>query len=300
MLLIFDKKAQLPVRRAPRWLGGCLALGLCGTSLSAGAAYDETHVYGIANFGRKGQCGTMGMTHAVHTDTAASFLREFSQRDRLGLWGDTATMNNGSARASYFTDPDRQSWGYDDATYLGTDDGDVLYVHTHGGHTGSASFLEMGSSENSCEVSTNSHMRFGDSFGDLEIAVIKACQSGDYDVWKSRGYDTLVTPDSEFLMWNAFHGDSSCGSHVTTYVGKYSESSFDMGVGENWIDLAYRNDSEDDCPVSIVFGETVSQRDDMYESGGFSNRKDTGSKSDSSIYFVSECRPVNGSRMPKL
>ena len=155
MLLIFDEKTQPPVRHAPRWLGGCLVLGLCGISISAGAAYDETHVYGIANFGDKGQCGTKGMTHSVHTDTAASFLREFSRRDRLGLWGDTATMNNASARASYFTDPDRQSWGYDDATYLGTDDGDVLYVHTHGRHDSSSSFLEMGSSENSCEVSTS-------------------------------------------------------------------------------------------------------------------------------------------------
>ena len=101
-------------------------------------------------------------------------------------------------------------------------------------------------------------------------------------------------------MWNAFHGDSSCGSHVTTYVGNYSKSSFDKGVGENWIDLAYRNDSDDDCPVSIVFGETEPQREYMYESGGFSNRKDTGIKNNSSIYFVAECRPTNGSPMPKL
>lgn len=298
MTSLKDHRARSRSSRSPRWLGGVLVLGLCGATLPAGAAYDETHVYGIANFGHKGECGSPSMTHSVHTDTAAAFLSEFSVRDRLGLWGDTATTNNKNARARYFTDPDRQSWGMDSEIYLGVDDGDVMYVHTHGGHDAVSSFLMMGSSENACEVSTSQHMRFGDTFGDLEIAVIKACQSGDYDVWRSNGYKSLVTPESEFMVWNAFHGDSSCGSHVTTYVKNYSASSFNEGVGENWVDLAYRAAAEDDCPVSIVFGESAAQRDDMYEHGGFANRSSTGSKDESSIYFVEGCKPASGSVLP--
>ncbi len=47
-------------------------------------------------------------------------------------------------------------------------------------------------------------------------------------------------------MWNAFHGNSSCGNHVKRYV----EDSLYNGVGENWLDEAYDWDwgsNNDDC-----------------------------------------------------
>lgn len=293
------RKPLIRLWSASRLLSGMLLLSLCGEPTFVRAAYDETRVYGIAQFGRRGQCGTPDMTHSVHTDTAAAFAREFTRRVGPGLWSDVQSVNNSDARAQYFTDSDRQSWGEDLAAYSGTDDGDVLFVHTHGAHRTDASYLVMGSTENSCLVNTIDNMRFGDTFGDLEIAVVKACQSGDYDVWKNNKYLDLVTDNSEFSTWNAFHGDSSCGSHVTSYVGNYSQRSFDDGVGENWLDLAYNTfSSGDDCPVSIVFGETQAKRDSMYEHGGFSDRQDTGAKTDSSIYFVSKCTPTSGSALP--
>lgn len=286
----------------PRWIGGMFSLWLLGVPLlssAAGGSYDETRVFGIANFGGANQCGAPSMTHSVHTDTAAAFLDEFTRRVAKGLWGDVETVNNTKARAKYFTDFSQQLWGSDTETYYGVDDGDIIFVHTHGGHGANESSLVMGSNERGCEIDTKQHMRLGNQIGDLEIAVIKACQSGDYDVWRRNKYLDMVTADSEFTMWNAFHGDSSCGSHVTSYVKNYSQLSFDDGVGENWIDLAYAQSSYDDCPVSIVFGETQTKRDSMYEYGGFSDRQNTGNKINSSIYFVSECSPDSGSRLPK-
>ena len=95
------------------------------------------------------------------------------------------------------------------------DDADVLFVHTHGGLSESnlRSWLVMGTDVDSCSAITDIHMNLGN--GKLNIAVIKACQSGDYQVWKQGGYrQQLVTSNSGFSMWNAFHGDSSCGNFV--------------------------------------------------------------------------------------
>ena len=55
---------------------------------AAPAAYaqNETHVYGIANFGGPGECGSSGMTHPVHADTAAAFAGVFTFLKIFGFW----------------------------------------------------------------------------------------------------------------------------------------------------------------------------------------------------------------------
>ncbi len=289
-----------------------LGIGMLGTTLYSAApshAADETIAYGIANFGGSGQCGSASQTHSVHTSTAAAFNNIFSLLKTFGLWDSVKSANNGSARGSYFTDSSKGgacSCTADDmSSTAGADTADVMYVHTHGGQDGVSSGLLMGNSSYDCVARTNENMYFGDpkTGGDLDIAVIKACESGDYDVWKGGNYrKQMVSSDSSFSMWNAFHGDSSCGSHVTAYVGSYASGSLLDGAGENWLDAAYDNNSSantDDCPVSIVFGASHAQRANMYEYGGWLDRKNTGSKTGSTIWFMGGCDPAGGSVLPK-
>ena len=55
----------------------------------------------------------------------------------------------------------------------------------------------------------------------------------------------------------------------------------------------------DDCPVSIVFGETKAQRVAMFEAGGWTDRKNTGRKVASSYFYVGGCDPDNGQKLPE-
>ncbi len=281
-----------------RWKLAALAL-----MSSAAAAQDDVVAYGIAQFGGTGECGTAGMTHPVHVDTAAAFAGAFNFVKQYGGWGAVYTRNNGLARSVFFADGSKQSSGADTTPGYGIDSVDVLYVHTHGNRSLVEKWtsLTMGNSLFDCSVRTDQDLFFGGGAKeDLDIAVIKACQSGDYDVWLAGGYtDDIAKPNSSFTMWNAFHGDSSCGDHVTDYIGDYAYGSFANGVGENWLDAAYDNDGDDDdCPVSIVLGSTADARHHRFEWGGFTDREDTGSKTGSSYYFFSGCTPTHGRTLP--
>lgn len=274
----------------------------------AGQAANETHVYGIAQFGHSGECGSKDDTHPVHTETAAAFASWFSDLKVQGKWDHVLTRNNRLARGSYFTDA-RKAFscicvGDDSHSDRGADEADVIYVHTHGSHTASPphTTLSMGNKVYDgydCTVRTDNNMLWND---DLDVAVIKACQSADYDVWKDGGYRQKFTnKDSSLRIWNAFHGDSSCGSHVTTYVRWYAMSSTYDGVGENWLDAAYDvnwGSNNDDCPVSIVMGSTSAKRVDFFENGGWRDRKDTGKKTSSSYFYFEGCNPDNGYKLP--
>jgi len=265
----------------------------------------ETHVYGIAQFGGSGQCGDSGMTHPVHTATAGAFASWFKTLKLFGLWDDVETLNNSSARGRYFTDKSKSAscscTGDDSHVDRGADDADVIYVHTHGSHSASSpafSSLSMGNSNDDCDARTDQNMLWN---SDLDIAVIKACQSGDYDTWKNGGYRQQFTKTtSGFRMWNAFHGDSSCGDHVTDYVTWYVQSSTYDGVGENWLDAAYDNnsgDDSDDCPVSIVMGESHDARVKLFENGGWRDLKTTGSKTGSTYFYFRGCDPSSGRKL---
>ncbi|RKH50470.1 hypothetical protein D7X96_12735 [Corallococcus interemptor] len=279
------------------WTGAALAL-----LLPAAALANETHVYGIANFGGAGQCNAD--SHSVHTQTAAEFAGYFNSLVSSGLWSDVRTLNNSSARTDLWTDLSKGpvADAKDTQANAGVDDADVFFVHTHGGHSEASqrSWLVMGSNADACAATTDLHMNLGN--GKLDIAVVKACQSGDLQVWKDGGYKQLVTSSSGFSMWNAFHGDSSCGNFVKRYVKRYVKNSRGDGVGENWIDEAYDWDlgkNNDDCPVSIVFGQTKAQRVAMFEFGGWRDRKPTGSKVGSTYFFVGGCDPSSGQKLPE-
>jgi len=297
---------------------GIVCAALAVLAASPAQAANEVQVYGIANFGGSNQCGNSDMTHSVHTETAATFRATFDMYKLAMLWDETATLNNSNAKGSLFQDASKKASGADTTANAGGDEADVIYVHTHGGHTGPTydlsvfppkasgpaySSLSMGNASFACSVRTDSDMLWGNTGGDLDIAVIKACQSGDYGVWKFGGYSSMKTSTSSLTMWNAFHGDSSCGGHVTDYVGDYAATSMNNGVGENWIDEAYDGAfwpwEDDDCPVSIVWGSSKTARKNMYENGGFRDRKDTGTKSGSTYFYVAGCDPDHGSKLPE-
>lgn len=285
----------------------CLPAALLILALAApvrAETWNEVHVYGVANFGGSGECSGAS-THSIHTTTAEKFSDHFDDLKADGDWSEVETRNNKSARGSYWTDSTKAgscSCTADDTkTDYGIDDADVVFIHTHGSHTtGSSNYskLKMGNSSYDCNVRTDDNIYLN---SDLEIAVIKACQSGDYNVWQNGGYWEMVNSSSNFTMWNAFHGDSSCGSHVKRYVKRYAEDSDYNGVGENWIDEAYDKDwgsNNDDCPISLVFGSSSSVRENMFEYGGWLDRKDTGSKSGSTYFYMGSCDPSNGVTLP--
>lgn len=290
-------------------IGRDLAMVVAGLLALAGPARaaNEVQVYGIAQFGGSGQCGDSDMTHTVHTNTAAAFASPFALLKLVGQWDGVDTLNNSNARSSYFTDSGKAgscSCTADDvAANKGLDEADVVYIHTHGGHSESSpaeSSLSMGKSGTGlvCSARTDLNMRWN---SDLDIAIVKACQSGDYDTWANGGYrQQFTTSSSPFRMWNAFHGDSSCGSHVTSYVSSYAWESFYDGVGENWLDEAYDSEGagEDDCPVSIVIGSSGTARRNLFENGGWLDRKSTGAKSGSTIFYFLGCHPDNGRKLP--
>ena len=283
-------------KQTTRWTGAALAGALL---LPTAALANETHVYGISSFGGAGQCEAD--SHSVHTKTAQVVADYFTSLKSAGQWTDVRTLNNSSARTDLWTDAAKGAAldAKDTQLNAGVDDADVLFVHTHGGHnaTYNRSWLVMGNNVDWCEAITDVHMRLGN--GKLDIAVVKACQSGNIEIWEQGGYKQLVTSTSGFSIWNAFHGDSSCGNFVKRYLEDYTASSKNDGVGENWIDEAYDwGVFKDDCPVSIVFGETKALRKSMFEAGGWKDRKNTGSKTGSSYFYVRGCDPDSGRSLP--
>jgi hypothetical protein len=290
-------------------LGALFAL----TSASSALALDEVTTYGINDFGSSGAayCGGASLSsHAVHTSTANAFRAPFSTYRSLGLWDDADAVTGLSVTSQKLSDSSKIASGADGTDHTGADDADVFYIHTHGSHVSSGASqytsLVMGSSASPvCSLRTDSHMKLGGPVagagGDADIAVIKACQSADYDVFVNGGYFSMVTPGGSQRMWNGFHGNSSCGSHVTSYVSSYASSSFAEGAGENWLDLAYDDDAgtdTDDCPVSIVFGDTRAKREALYEHGGFLDRKDTGTKNAATYWYFRGCDPSGGRVLP--
>lgn len=292
-------------------------------------ANNEVTVYGVANFGGAGECGGGFASHARHTTSAANFRAPFDTLLAAGQWDECNTKNNLNARGSYFTDPAEGSStsssccesyqpstcnceGKDEQASVGVDQGDIFFIHTHGGSThideaGNTSGvaymgLQMGNESYDCRPRSHQDWEFGNGVnGDLEIAVVEACQSMDYEVWDAGGHWLFSQQDSTFTMFNAYHGNVSCSDGRTADIGTYADTSVYDGAGDNWLDLMYSNSASadgDNCPVSVVFGHTAAERDAMYNLGGWRDRKATGTKDHSTIYYIGGCDPGGGSVLP--
>ncbi len=273
---------------------------------AAAAPVDKSHAYGIAIFGFPG-CGSVSQTHAAHTKSANAFRDVFTNLQAWGLWGSSTSVNDQGASSAVFTDAARSAQCacsvQADTSSTGIDSAPVAYIHTHGSHTTAgkgASQIVTGSALNgsTCGAATDTNFLFGNAggVGKLEIAVVKACQGADLNVFRNGGYRAMVASSSRFQVYNGFHGDSSCGNFVASYVTDYAEDSLVDGVGENWIDEAYDwGITADDCPSSIVYGNSKAARTQMFAHGGFVDRQlVNASKSGSSYFFVSGCTPVVG------
>jgi hypothetical protein len=307
------KRSPERMRRRPHRCAAALAVLLCCAGEAALAApTDDARAYGIASFGGANQCGTSGQSHSAHTASAAAFQAQMSFLSQLLIWGIASHVNNSTAGSNLFTDQARSSQcncsSQDDTSLLGIDNAAVAYIHTHGGHgtagKGSSFFL-MGNRNagNSCFVGTDTNFIFGNTnTGKLEIAIVKACQGADFDVFNQGGYRAMVPTTSRFQVYNGFHGDSSCGGFVASYVQDYAANSLADGVGENWMDEAYDYDffGNDDCPSTIIYGNTKSARKAMFANGGFIDRQLANvSKRGSSYFFVAGCSPSNGRKLPE-
>lgn len=285
-----------------------LAVVLAGAFVPIQAHAQSTIAYGVANFGDAGECDGGNSSHAVHEDTPFEFMEVFDHLKASGKWTTTKVLLNKSVRGSRFTDPskncggDSPCAGEDNAAGLGADNADVMFIHTHGRHSVSKtlSWLSMGNSNYDCAVSTADNMLWNSN---LDIAVVKACQSADLEVYKAGGYrGKFTTPSSSLSVWNGFHGDSSCSwTYTDSDVNAYAWESQREGVGENWIDEFYMGwvgVNNDDCPVSIVMGDSKAKRDSMFRHGGWLERHDTGTKSASTYFFVNDCAPDHGMHLP--
>ena len=279
---------------------------------SAANALNEVHGYAVSNYGGSPACGPGFSDHSVHLETVDSFLETFRDLKDEGRWDQVSELHNTSVHGSYFTDDAKESTcacssyqascsciGSDNGTNLGADDSDVFYIHTHGfsNNSNKAGFV-TGTRTTDCTPTTSGNMLWD---GDLDIAVIKACQTGDYDVAVNGQFWQMIGDDSSFRMWNSFHGNSSCGSHVKGYVEDYSEDSVYNGVGENWLDEAYDWDwgsNNDDCPTSVVFGSSYSNCNSMYRYGGWRDRRVTGNRTTAYIWYIGGCDPAGADGLP--
>ena len=134
-------------------------------------------------------CGGME-SHSVHTKTASTFAQYFHDLRDQGLWSHVNTRTNTGVYAPLWNDVTILGTddGRDHAQTGGIDDGNVLFIHTHGSHGAPTdtdngwSALAMGSRADGCWAWTSYAMRLGNehpdgSRGRLNIAVVKACQS---------------------------------------------------------------------------------------------------------------------------
>jgi hypothetical protein len=161
--------------------------------------------------------------------------------------------------------------------------------------------LQMGNESYDCRPRSHEDWEFGNAAGELEIAVVNACQSMDFEVWQGRGHWEFVDSGSTFTMFNAYHGNVHCSDARTADIGDYSDDSVWDGAGDNWMDEMHDNSGSvngDDCPVSVVFGSSRSLREHMYEYGGWRDREDTGTKSGSTYWYFAGCDPGGGSVLP--
>jgi hypothetical protein len=291
------------MRRAALWKYP--VMGVLVLAGGQAGADNEVQVSGVANLrgASYGEC--TGASHSVHTATAAAFAEVFNSLKTGGDWDEVLTRNDTAVEGRHWTDISKATDGRDETANWGADETDVLYIHTHGSHNDAGAYvsLTMGDGAYDCGVNSRDDMYWGNLGADLDIAVVKACQAGQYTVWQDGGFWKMVDAGAANTlgMWNSFHGDSSCGSHVTNYVRRYSSDSVFDGVGENWMDEAYSNSlfaDSDDCPTSIVFGPSSADRSSFYTYGGWKDRRTGNVKTGSTIHYFNNCDPENGIKLP--
>jgi hypothetical protein len=163
--------------------------------------------------------------------------------------------------------------------------------------------ITMGDSSSHCYIYADEHgsdpgnIYFGntnaDGAGDMNIFVTTACNSLTPCVRKYGGYNDMDYGD--------FH----------TYLGQYGTHTYETGekaafenflmdaiddhVGSEWLTHQhYEAKDVDDaytCPMVLIWGSSSSNCDYMYNYGGFTDFKDTGTHTINKMYWVGGCDP---------
>ncbi|MFN3197632.1 MAG: hypothetical protein ACE366_04280 [Bradymonadia bacterium] len=274
------------------------ALAACVLTAGTASAENEAVSYGIDEF--SSQCGSSDLSRSI--TFAENFDEVFDNWISEGKWGQSSLKTDANVDDYDWTDASKQGWGDDNDDNRGADHADVAFISTHGvSPTGGAyTSIKMGDATTSgeggndvCSVRTDNHMHFGSDGGDLEIVILAACETGQYKVWDNGNYDGSRHRDGRLRTWLGFHGIS-----YDTLAGRitdYAESSYYNGLGDNWIDEMYRNrwgSDNDECPTSIIYGESTSEMNSQHDYGGFNDRNKSGTvKNKRKIFYIDGCDP---------
>jgi hypothetical protein len=270
----------------------------------------EFHSYGVEVFQKIGNAckgGDLGKTN----EQAHNFFEVFRDWENHGDWGFAEYYYDDEVEGRYFTDSLRspQCEDYqtscsltarDDWDEVGADAADVVFLSTHGSYRPAVETVSwtMGDDGYDCSVSSAENMYWN---GDAEILIIDACNSGRYTIWRDSfstvpagGLANMLSPTGTMNTLLGYHGnapDRKWGKH-------YAEDAYENGIGLDWVVEGYEEgnmkDDQDTCPVAMIFGEDESDREHMYEWGGFNDREDTGDPKGSSTYFyIVDCDPVS-------
>jgi len=286
------------MRITPTLLLAALA-GATGLSHAA----KEVAAFGVDNFENSGTCDSSDLDHSWRF--ADYFVDAFEDHN----WDQGAKWMNKGVDPADWVDDTKKSYGNDDNDPYGVDFADVGLISTHGAHnhTSNYSYFVMGEAHEgqNCRPRTTDHMRFGVSGGDLEVLILAACQTAQYDVWNNSGYFHVRRNAGTFTTWLGFHGNSYDSKTDARGVRDYVNTSFSNGLGDNWLDEMYRyrvaNHSQ--CPTAIIFCD-VDQKSDcttQYDWGGFNDRFKVSSNDDKNnarIFYLSGCNPSSGWSLP--
>jgi hypothetical protein len=200
--------------------------------------------------------------------------------------------------------------GGNDHSYM--DKADVGYLNTHGLAALDANVLITGNrtSGGGCI------MRYGvpgapDTGGialwgndDLNILVLDACQTLQYERWKQHRFSAAVAGNLGAML--GFHGNTFDSPAHNNAVQSYFSNSRYSNLGKNWVaklSQSYidpgNNTSITECGVAMVMADSKTQADKIYASGGIQDWISAQNQSHTYYYFKLACDPSHsGGKLP--
>jgi len=283
-------------------------------------AADEFAGYGVEKYrgSSHGECSSSNLFWTI--DQVSNFAKKFN---KWSSWETVEKFSNKAVDGRDFTDASKGTGGSDEAcsctscsctgkdhlSPYGADHADVVIISTHGSTRNSKTdaHLVMGDNSNDCKVTWEENMFWSE---DTDILITEACHSASYDVWSNSnrhtrtGFYAGIDEDGQFRALLGYHGLSKDKPSFFS-APAFVSNSYSDAIVENWIlemyDSSWRRKGvkQEICPTAIVFGSTDAKIDNFAENGGFKDRKDTGSKSRSSYFYIGGCDPHSASALPE-
>lgn len=288
-----------------------LVLAIFVTAAGARADY-EGATFGVEKYGGSGECCCSDLSYTGDAASSARYALLALGYSPVQFNLDQAVDSRDWVDAGLYPD-----WGRDNVAPSGTDWADVAFYSGHGNHMCSSihgyySEITMGdnsgpSSPLTCSPQTHL-MRFGEgasSASDLNVLILAGCETVQRCVWEHGGYDGLDgegAPSTGFNVINGFHGSSYDQATLPANVQNYILDSKYDGIGDNWIDemTDFANwpwEPADQCPTSVVLGDSRTSRANQFNNGGFRDLKSTGFHTGSSFFYIAGCDPDDGEQL---